>query len=829
LIEALFADLRFALRWLRKSPGFALVAIVSLAIGIGFNTALFAITDALLFKPLPVAAPSRLVDVFTSGSPGASNRFSTSSYPDYLDLKAQNGVFDDMVGYSPMFAALNLGDRSRLTLGEAVTGNYFRVLGVAAHRGRTLLPEDDAPDAPRVAMISYRYWSRELAAAPAAVGGTLRIRGNPFTIVGIAPPSFTGMVPVLAPEIWIPVSASLEVEPLGLHDVVPSPTGTTRLDRRGDRWLFIRARLHPGASIEQARSNVELLISRLAAAFPATNKDRLGAVKATTDVHFHPAADPVLVPVAAGLMAAVGLVLLIACANVASMLLARASGRQREMGVRLAIGATRGRLVQQLVTEALVLSMIGAAVGTLLAWWVTRLAASVSLPLPVPLVLELRLDTRVLMFTMTTSLLAGIVAGLAPAVHASKPDLVADLRGELPVARAGGRMWTQRDVLVSGQIAVTAVLLVAAALLTRSLIAAQRTRVGFPIEHLAVLSMDTGMVRYSAERSGQFYETALQRVRTLPGVERAALATRVPFSLNANRWEVWVPARHLPGGPGESVEVTTVSSEYFDTIGIRIVEGRSFTGDERPDTPFVAVVNEAFARRYWAGENAVGRTFRSRNSDGPVFEIIGVAADHKVRTVTEAPTPFLHVARTQRPSPYSFVIARTRGDAVTLLRDMRRELLSLEPNLVFVENQTMEAQVGATLFPARAGAWLVGGVGAVAMMLAAIGLYGVIAYSVARRTREVGIRIALGAHPSSVLGLVMREGLLLTVAGLTAGCLLAIVAARAIAGVLYGVGAADWTSWAIAMVILLTVSVLANLIPASRAARVNPSVALRTE
>jgi predicted permease len=765
LIEALFADLRFALRWLRKSPGFALVAIVSLAIGIGFNTALFAITDALLFKPLPVAAPSRLVDVFTSGSPGASNRFSTSSYPDYLDLKAQNGVFDDMVGYSPMFAALNLGDRSRLTLGEAVTGNYFRVLGVAAHRGRTLLPEDDAPDAPRVAMISYRYWSRELAAAPAAVGGTLRIRGNPFTIVGIAPPSFTGMVPVLAPEIWIPVSASLEVEPLGLHDVVPSPTGTTRLDRRGDRWLFIRARLHPGASIEQARSNVELLISRLAAAFPATNKDRLGAVKATTDVHFHPAADPVLVPVAAGLMAAVGLVLLIACANVASMLLARASGRQREIGVRLAIGASRGRLVQQLVTEAVVMSLIAAAVGTLLAWWLTRLAASLSLPLPVPLVLDLRLDTRVLVFTMAASLLAGIVAGLAPAMHASRPDVGADLRGEKPVARAGGRAWTQRDVLVSGQIAVTAVLLVSAALLTRSLIAAQRTNVGFPIEHLAVLSMDTGMVRYSAERSRQFYETALHRVRSLPGVERAALATRVPFSLNANRWEVWVPERHQPGEPGENVEVTTVSSDYFDTIGIRIVQGRSFTGDERPDTPFVAVVNEAFARRYWAGENAVGRTFRSRSSDGPVFEIIGVAADHKVRTVTEAPTPFL--------------------------RDMRRELLSLEPNLVFVENQTMEAEVGATLFPARAGAWLVGGVGAVAMMLAAIGLYGVIAYSVARRTREVGIRIALGARPASVLGLVMREGLLVTAAGLTAGCLLAIVAAHSIAAVLYGIGARE--------------------------------------
>jgi putative ABC transport system permease protein len=528
-------------------------------------------------------------------------------------------------------------------------------------------------------------------------------------------------------------------------------------------------------------------------------------------------------------MGAVGLVLLIACANVASMLLARASGRQREIGVRLAIGASRGRLARQFVTEALVMSVIGAAAGTVLAWWLTRLAASISLPLPFPLVLDLRLDTRVLTFTMAASLLAGLLAGLAPAVQASRPNVVAGLRGDQPFARTAGWRWTQRDALVAGQIAVTAVLLIASALLTRSLMAAQRTSVGFPMARLSVVSLDTGMVRYSPEQSRQFYETALQRVRAIPGVEAAALATRVPFSLNSNRWEIWVPERHQPGQPGETVEVTTVSHEYFQAIGVPIVQGRPFTGDERPNTPFVAVVNEAFARRFWPGADAVGKTFRSRNSDGPVFEIIGVTADHKVRTLTEAPTPFMHVARTQRPNTYNAVIARTRGDAATLLRDMRRALLALEPNLVFVENQTMEAEVGATLFPARASAWLVGGVGAIAMLLAAIGLYGVIAYSVARRTREMGIRIALGAGPASVIGLVMRQGLVVAAAGLIAGCLLAIVAARAMAGALYGVGAGDPVSWAAAGVVLLTVSALANLVPAWRAARVNPAVALRTE
>ena len=832
MLESLLADIRFAIRWLRKSPGFTLVAVASLAIGIGFNTALFAIVDAVLFKPLPVAAPDRLVDVFTSDSTGKVE-FSTSSYPDYLDYKAQNDVFDGLVGYSPMFAALNLDGRSRLAMGEIVTGNYFQVFGVSAALGRAILPSDDVAGAPRVVMVSRRYWVRELGSAPDAVGRTLRIRGQSYTIVGVAPVSFNGMVPMLAPEMWLPVTASLDVEPVGMHDAMPSPTGTTRLDRRADRWLFMRGRLKPGKTIDGARANVAVLAARLAADNPLTNKDRRIAVKPTSDVHFHPSVDPVVVPIAAALMVAVGLVLLIACANVASMLLARASSRHKEIGIRLAIGAGRGRLMRQLVTEALVLSLLGAVAGTLLAWWITSVVASLSLPIPIPLTFDLRIDGRVLAFTLGATVLASLCAGLAPALQATRPSLIADLRGEVSGSQAAGRRWTLRDALVAGQMAITALLLVGAALLTRSFLSAAHTSAGFAVKTLAVVSTDTSTLGYSAADGQRFYDAAIVKVLEIPGVESAALATRVPMQLNANTWEIWVPGRHQPGDHGDTVEVTTVSPSYFKTMGVAIVEGRGFTDADRLDTPRVAIVNETLARMVWPGQSAIGKVFRTRGGVGPPFEIVGISANHKVRTLSEAPVPFLHIPRTQRPGPYAAVLARTGGDANALLRDMRKALLALNPNVIFIENQTMEAEVDATLFPMRAGAWLVSGVGLVAMLLAAIGLYGVIAYSVARRTKEIGIRVALGARPGAVVGLVMRQGLLVAVAGLVVGCgaagVAAFLSARAIASVLYHVSVSDPFSWLGAAGVLLTVSALANLIPAWRASRVDPTQALRSE
>jgi predicted permease len=830
VLENILSDIRFACRWLRRSPAFTLVAVLSLATGIGFNAALFAVIDEVLFRPLPVSRPDRLVEVYTSSSDG--DVYATSSYPDLLDFKARNDVFVDMLAYSPSMAALAVGDRSRLAMGETVTGNYFPLLGVKAALGRTLLPEDDRIGAPRAAMISSRTWRRDFGADPSVVGRTIRIHGQPYTIVGVAPATFTGMFPLLSPELWTPIAFVDDVEPGGIISTVPSPTGNTRLERRGQRWMFIKGRLKDGVTPAAAAANLRLIGRQLTVEYPQTNKRLDVAAIPTSSVRIHPMADRALVPIAAAAMFAVGLVLLVACANVASMLLARASGRQKEIGIRLAIGASRRRIVQQLLSETAVMAVLGAASGIALAWAFTRLLASMPLPIPIPLTIELHIDARVLVFTAAVAVLASLVAGLAPALKSTRPNLVGELKGDTQLSHAAGRRWTLRDALVVAQIAVTMVLLVGAGLLMRSLLAAEKIDLGFRPGGLAIVSTEMNMIGYDDTRAKQFYERALEQIRALPGVQGAALAERLPLSMNYNRSQVFLPdraSRPVNDDKGIVVDNTRVSPEYFATMGIAIVRGRNFATTDTPASPGVAIINEAMARRFWPDRDPIGQQIRRRGIDGPAYTIVGIAADHKVNTVGEDQTPYIHYAVSQFPSSGESIIARTHGDAGALLAAMRKELLALEPDVLFVEQQTMATQVDATLLPIRAGAVAVTAVSAVAMLLAAVGLYGVIAYAVARRTREIGIRIALGARSRAVVALVMRQGLALATAGAALGSLLSLGAAKAISGALYGVGAFDPVTWIGAIVTLFAVAAAANAVPARRAAVVDPSLALRSE
>ena len=646
MLDHLRADLRYSLTWLRRSPAFAAVAIASLGIGIGFNTALFSIVDALLLRPLPVERPDTLVDVYTEGGDG--DQYATSSYPDYQDFRAQNTVFTDMAAYSPALAALKTGEQSRMAMGEVVTGNYFELLGVRALIGRTLLPEDDQPGAPRVVALSHGAWTREYGGDPSVLGQSLHLRGQAYTIVGVIDPAFHGMVPMLQPELWLPLAWNDDIESAGIHDTVPSPTGDTRLTRRGQRWLFIKGRLKEGESRASAEANLQVIMARLAAEHPATNAKR--PVSVAANVRLHPVADARMRPIAAALMAGVGLVLLVACANVANMLLARASGRQKEIGIRLAIGASRGRLVRQLLTESVVLALLGAGTGLLLALFLIAFIQAIPLPVPVPIALTLRIDTRVLLFTTAVATLAGLIAGVAPALKATTPNLVAELKGDRPSMSAGRRRWSLRDGLVAAQTAVTLVLLVAAGLLTRSILEARGTDLGFQPAGLAVLGTDVGLIGYDEARATALYERAIERIRALPGVEAAAATVRQPMALNYNRHNLFFPERMEPGDTGVPVSVTTVDEHYFETLGVPVLRGRNFNAADTADAPRVAIVNETFARTYWPGADPLTRRFRLRTIDGPEYQVVGVAADHKVDTVGEAPTPYVHYALAQRPS-----------------------------------------------------------------------------------------------------------------------------------------------------------------------------------
>ena len=535
------------------------------------------------------------------------------------------------------------------------------------------------------------------------------------------------------------------------------------LERRADRWMCMGGRRKPGATIDQARANLNVLMEGLDAANPLTNKGRHLTLKATNDVHFHPSVDAVAVPVAVALMVVVGLVLLIACANVASMLLARASGRQKEIGIRLAIGASRGRLVQQLITESVVMS--GSARPADCCWRVvTTLVSALNLPLPIPLVFDLRIDGA-------CSVHAGDDAARERAgrPHAGHPGVEAEPRRRsarrLRRSSAGGRRFTLRDVLVAGQIAVTALLLVVAALLTRSLMAAERTSVGFPASRLAVVSTDTGMLSYSPERSRQFYDQAVARVSQIAGVESAALVTRVPLQVNTSRWEIWIPGRHMPGEHGDIIEQTSVSPDYFRTVGVPIVEGRPFTDADRPDTPRVAIVNETMARR-------LARQARSARRCGrrtAVFEIVGVP-DHKVVTVAEPPTPFLQVARNQRPSSCVAILADARA---TRRRSCATCAASCSRSSRTSSSSRTRRGRGSGCDISRRARASVAGERRRADGDAAGGDRAL------RRHRLLGgaphadrDRIALGAGKSAVVGLVMRQGLFVAAAGLLAGCLL---------------------------------------------------------
>lgn len=824
-METIGQDIRYALRGLRKAPGFTIVALLTLALGIGVNSSIFSVVNAILFRPLPVERPNELVDIY--GRQATSSEHGTSSYPNYLVYREQATTLSDVVGYTNFFAHLSIDGSSDLVTGELVTENYFRALGVRPAIGRAFAPnEATAVDASAYAVISDRFWKSRYASAPDVVGKTFKMNGVVYSVIGVAPPDFRGMVPAVTAQMWIPVAMAERVEPVGSNRVNGRSTGNTRLERRGQHWLWLKGRMKPGITIAQVRAELDGIVQRLGAEFPETMAKERVVVVASKDVRINPDIDATIAPAGFLMVAAVGLVLVVACANLANLMLARAAGRRREIAVRAALGAERSRLVRQLLTESLILALLGGALAVPLAVALSGLVSRAQPPLPIDLGLAVSPDWRVLAFTFVVAIATGVVFGLVPAVRASRPDLVPALKDAGGGAGGKRRRFGLRNVLVVVQVAVSLVLVIAGALLVRSLAAAGRVPLGYDGDRIAYLSPELKMSGYDGVRGGQFLEEGVRRLQSVPTVEAVGLTSRLPLSLNNNGFSVFIAGHETSDNRPLAIDGAYVDERYLDVLQLPVLAGRGIEAADRDEHRRVVVISRAMAQRYWPGapDNAVSRELRLSEGGTP-YQVVGVVEDYKVDTPGELPKAYLHLPL-GREETYANYVVRTSVPAHGVVPVLQRELLALDPEVVLTDKGTSRDLADVRLFPVRAGAWLIGAFGALALIVAAVGLYGVIAYSVSSRVREIGVRKALGARPGQLVWMVLGEGMVLVAIGGVIGAGLAAVAARLLSSVLF-VGAFDLVSFAIAFGVLALVAVLANALPARRAGGVDAMEALR--
>ena len=820
-----FRDLQFGVRQLIRQPGFTAAAVASLALGIGLNTTLFSVVNAVLLRGSPVVRPERLVEIYSGVSEDLPQL--TTSYPDYLDIKASVAALDGVMGSGYVRGILSTGERPALVTGEAVTPNYFDVLGVPISMGRGFRDDENAsPGSASVAVVSHGIWQQRFGARPDFVGSAIKLSGIDYTVIGIAPPGFTGTMPGIGADFWVPVRMADRLVFSGVQMVTDNDPGATRLERRGTRWMFVKGRLAEGRTVEQARAELDVLFARLRADYPITNEKVTSSVVPASSVRFHPMLDGYVRAASAGLMAAVALVLLIACANVANMLLARGTARRRELAVRAALGASRARLVRQLLSEGLVLALLGGAAGVLIAWWAGRaLSGLITNVLPIPVSFDFSIDTAVLAFSMFASIATAVLFGLAPAWSSSKPALVPALKAS--AEGDGRRRITLRNALVVSQLALSLVLLVAGALLGRALLTARNMEIGFDPAPVSSLSFNLQMNGYDIDRATAFRDRTLDALRALPGVTAVSMASRLPLAPDINIETVHVPGHHAPNDDGAMIDAVSVGADYFTAVGVPIVHGRPFSEADVRQELSVAIINETMARQYWPGESAVGKRIYTNGFESKPLEIVGVARDHKVRSVGEASRAYLHLPGL--PSRSIGLVVRTDTPAAAALPMLRDAVLKLEPEILFTEEVTAGQVAETTVAPTRIGALILGAFGALALLLAAVGLYGVISHSVSRRTREVGIRIALGAERGQVLRLILAQGARLALVGIAVGTVASAGLGQVLESLLYGVSSFDPIAYALAAGVLMIVALAANLVPAMSAARVDPVRALRTE
>jgi predicted permease len=825
LEDEMFQDLRYGARMLLKHKGFTVVAVLTLALGIGANTAIFSLASALLLRPLPVPQPEQVVAV--GRGDGMADPL---SYPDFLQLRERGTTFSGLAVHTLTGLSFSDGDRSATVAGELVSANYFDVLGVRPALGRAFTPEDDrAPGAHPVAVVTHRFWQRHLAGDGGVIGKTILLNRRRFTVVGVAPAGFAGTNTPFAVDVWMPA--------MMLPQMMPNFAAS--LGRRRDELFSGLARLKPGVTLAQAEAEIETINRHLELADPRPGGEqadsvadralKLSRVQGISIPHFRRMARVGT----ALLFAVVGTVLLIACANVANLLLARAAARRKEIAVRLALGASRARLVRQLLTESALLAALGAAVGLLFALWLNRALAAFEPPLPGSwnFELDLRLDAAALVFTLALSVVTALAFGLLPAWQASKPDLTAALKDEAGAeGRRAWRRWLNpRDALVVAQVAVSLVLLISAGLFIRSLHYARRIDPGFETKNRLTLELNLEMQGYDEAKVKAFARQAVERLAALPGVVSASAVNALPLGVRGEAAPVFVEGREVPArGREPYVEDQIVGPDYLRTMGTRLLGGRDFTARDAEGAPRVAIINEAMARRLFPGEEAIGKRFRVGRPDAAPWEVVGVAADVMFR-LDEEPRPAMYRPLAQQGARWVTLVAHTAAAPQSLAAGFRREVQALDATLPAQEVKTLEAVVSFSLWPTRMAAGLLSAFSLLGLLLASIGIYGVMSYAVARRTREIGVRMALGARGTDVLRLILRRGVALTLTGTVIGLALALAAVRLLAGLLYGVKATDPLTFGLVSLFLIGVAVAACFVPARRATKVDPLVALRHE
>ena len=833
-MDSLIKDIRFAARGLLKRPGFTVIAVLTLALGIGANTAIFSVVNATLMRTPPVSDPERLVYVF-NGPAG-----SVFSYPDYAAVRDQNNVLDGLIAWGGISASLNSNDQTDLVVGAIVTGNFFDVLGVRAQRGRVITTDDDkTPGGHPVVVISQGLWQGRFGGDPNIIGRQLLLNGNNFTVIGVLPKGFDGLDLGVTRDLYVPMMMQATMRPPRAG--YSGEMNPDLLQARSNRWLSSIGRLKPGVSEAQAQASLSLIVKQLEEAYPQTNRGRsisIFPLSATDD----PRGREQLSSVARLLMGVVGIVLLIACANVANLLLARSSARTKEIAVRLAIGATRWRIVRQLLTEGVLLATLGGAAGLLLAWWTTRTFSAAPPPAgALPVTPQFAIDLRVLLFTLGLSLVAGVVFGLAPALRASKPALIPALKDDAAAFFERTRLFSLRNLLVVTQVALSVVLLIAAGLFLRSLWQAQTSDPGFDAGKIVGLPLNINLLRYTKPQGREFYRQVIERVEAIPGVESASLARIAAVSGNSSVRSLLIEGRagsdnqfrsdNAGAAPGDndSVSANVIGPKYFQTMGIAFLQGRDFNTQDTEEHPPIVIVNEAFVQRHFPNGDVLGKRLSFNGPRGPFREIVGVVRTSKYRSLGEAPTPVAYMPLQQNHETGMVLHVRTRVEPSSVAGVIRNEVQSLEKNLPIGNPELMSDRVSNSLYAARMGAILLAVFGGLALLLASIGLYGVMSFAVARRTRELGIRVALGARPGDVFRLVLRQGMTLVIAGLVLGIGVAVAVTRLLASFLYGVSTTDAFTFTAIPVLLTLVALLACYLPARRATRVEPLTALRYE